>query len=102
MATLIGFQRLTKFQRQQIASMGGRASQAQGVGHSYTPTEAAAAGRLGGKAHTKRHLREIGRRGGFQRAANVRAKRLGTIMLDCQTVDAAAFTGAQSNPETRS
>ena len=90
MATLIGFQRLTKFQRRQIASMGGRASQAQGVGHQYTQAEAAAAGRIGGKAHTKRHLREIGRRGGLQRAANVRARLLSMIMADCQTMDGAA------------
>ena len=80
MATLIGFQRLTKFQRRQIASMGGRASQAQGVGHSYTPAEAAAAGRIGGKSHTHKYMRDIGRRGGFQRAANVRAKRIAVAM----------------------
>jgi general stress protein YciG len=40
--------------RREIARMGGRAVQAQGKGHTFTPEEAAAAGRKGGRASARR------------------------------------------------
>jgi general stress protein YciG len=57
-----GFAALTPERRREIASMGGRTAQANGVSHRWTSETGAAAGRKGGRA-TKRkfdaHLDEI-------------------------------------------
>ncbi len=44
-----GFAVMDPDRLRELAIKGGRASQAQGVGHRWTPEEAAAAGRVGGR-----------------------------------------------------
>jgi uncharacterized protein len=48
-----GFAALTPEQRKAIASSGGKAAQAKGTAHQFTPQEAAAAGRRRSKKATK-------------------------------------------------
>ena len=60
--------------QREIAGKGGRAAHAQGAAHEFTPEEAKAAGRKGGKAHSREHMAEIGREGGQQRGKNARAR----------------------------
>jgi general stress protein YciG len=45
-----GFACMTVEDRRRIASLGGKAAQARGTGHQWTPEEARAAGRVGGRA----------------------------------------------------
>lgn len=54
----------------QIARSAGRKAHQQGSAHEFTPSEAAAAGRLGGQQVSKNreHMREIGKRGGRRRS----------------------------------
>jgi uncharacterized protein len=61
----------------QLASEGGKAAHAAGVGHEFTPEEAAAAGRKGGAVVSKdrEHMAEIGRRGGLKRGENARKRK---------------------------
>lgn len=42
---------MTAENRRRIASLGGKAAQAKGTAHQWTPEEARAAGRTGGRAH---------------------------------------------------
>jgi general stress protein YciG len=67
-----GFGALDPAVRRAIASKGGRAAHAQGRAHEFTSDEAREAGRKGGRAHSREHLAEIGRRG-----AEARARRTG-------------------------
>jgi hypothetical protein len=63
-----GFQNMDKERQREIASRGGKASHAEGGrGHEFTPEEALAAGSRGGKslARDRKHMAEIGRRGGI-------------------------------------
>ena len=69
-----GFGSMPPDQQKKIASSGGKAAHQQGRAHEFTPEEARAAGRKGGKKHSAEHLAEIGRRGGFKRAENARRK----------------------------
>jgi len=45
---LRGFALLEPARLREISSLGGKAAQAKGTGHRYTPEEARAAGRIGG------------------------------------------------------
>jgi general stress protein YciG len=64
-----GFAAMDPVKQREIASKGGRASQATGRGHQFTETEARIAGRLGGAkvSQDRFHMAEIGRRGGAAR-----------------------------------
>jgi len=64
-----GFGSLTAEQRKAISSKGGKAAHKAGTAHKFTPEEAAAAGRKGGRSvsEDKDHMASIGRRGGASR-----------------------------------
>lgn len=47
-----GFASMSKDKQREIASKGGKAAHAQGTAHEWSSSEAAAAGRRGGKAKT--------------------------------------------------
>lgn len=70
-----GFASLTKEQRHEIASKGGKAAHAQGLAHRFTSEEAAEAGRKGGNHHSREHMRELGRKGGKMKQVRMREKR---------------------------
>ena len=61
-----GFAAMTPEQRAEISARGGRAVQAKGTGHRFTPQGAAAAGRKGGHvvSRDRAHMGRIGRSGG--------------------------------------
>ena len=71
-----GFAALTPEKMRELASRGGRAAQARGTAHKFSPTEARAAGRLGGEAVAKdrAYMSELGRRGAIK-SAEVRRNR---------------------------
>ncbi len=62
-----GFAVMPKERQREIASAGGRAAQAKGAAHRFTPEEAKAAGQIGGRSvsENREHMSEIGRRGGL-------------------------------------
>lgn len=74
-----GFASLSEERMREIASLGGRASQAAGGGHRWTAEEAAAAGRKGGAsvAADRDHMARIGRRGGIRRGQQLRNAQAG-------------------------
>lgn len=61
-----GFGSMDPEKQKKIAQMGGRAAHAQGRAHEFTPEEARANGRKGGKivSSDKGHMAKIGRKGG--------------------------------------
>ncbi len=71
-----GFARMDEEKRQQIATMGGKAAQAQGRAHRFTSAEARAAGKKGGTVVSRdaKHMAAIGRAGGLARARRMRAE----------------------------
>jgi uncharacterized protein len=61
-----GFASMDTHRQREIARKGGRAAHEKGKAHEFTPDEARAAGRKGGEkvSVNRRHMAEIGRRGG--------------------------------------
>lgn len=61
-----GFAALSPERRREVASAGGKAAQASGRGHRFTPEEATAAGAKGGATLAARpgYMSELGRKGG--------------------------------------
>src|SRR5687767_15909348 len=61
-----GFASMDSHRQREIARKGGRAAHEKGKAHEFTPDEARAAGRKGGEkvSVNRRHMAEIGRRGG--------------------------------------
>src|SRR5207245_10898300 len=61
-----GFASMDAHRQKEIARKGGRAAHEKGKAHEFTPDEARAAGRKGGEkvSLNRRHMAEIGRRGG--------------------------------------
>lgn len=61
-----GFASMSPEKQREIASKGGKSAHALGTAHEFTPDEAQAAGRKGGKklSQDKAHMAEIGRKGG--------------------------------------
>src|SRR5437763_4663735 len=61
-----GFASMDQHRQKEIARKGGRAAHEKGKAHEFTPDEARAAGRKGGEkvSVNRRHMAEIGRRGG--------------------------------------
>ena len=72
-----GFAGMTAARQREIASMGGKASQALGTAHRYDAAEASAAGRKGGLSVSQRRewMATIGRKGGLARARRAAAQR---------------------------
>lgn len=62
-----GFAAIDPQRHREIASMGGKAAQAAGKAHRFTPAEAREAGRKGGNAAAQNleHMRKIGTAGGL-------------------------------------
>lgn len=67
-----GFATLTPERRREIASSGGKAAQAKGFAHRFTPEEAVSAGRAGGRSVVAskgvNYMRLIGSAGGSKTA----------------------------------
>ena len=61
-----GFAAMAEEQQREIARKGGRAAHQKGTAHQFNSTEAAEAGRKGGKAvsRNREHMAAIGRKGG--------------------------------------
>ena len=61
-----GFASMDAHRQREIARKGGRAAHEKGKAHEFTPDEARAAGRKGGEkvSLNRKHMAEIGRRGG--------------------------------------
>src|SRR3954471_7820813 len=61
-----GFASMDTHRQREIARKGGRAAHEKGKAHEFTSDEARAAGRKGGEkvSMNRRHMAEIGRRGG--------------------------------------
>ena len=61
-----GFASMDTHRQKEIARKGGRAAHEKGKAHEFTPDEARAAGRKGGEkvSLNRKHMAEIGRRGG--------------------------------------
>ena len=61
-----GFASMSSKKQKAIASEGGRAAHEQGTAHEFTSAEARAAGQKGGQrvSRNRRHMAEIGRKGG--------------------------------------
>src|SRR6187401_2613151 len=61
-----GFASMDSHRQREIARKGGRAAHEKGKAHEFTPDEARAAGRKGGEkvSLNRKHMAEIGRRGG--------------------------------------
>ena len=61
-----GFASMDQHRQKEIARKGGRAAHEKGKAHEFTPDEARAAGRKGGEkvSLNRKHMAEIGRRGG--------------------------------------
>ncbi len=73
-----GFAALSLERRREIASQGGKAAHTTGAAHRYTSSEARAAGQVGGRAHSREHLAEIGRLGGKAKAGTRHRKPAGS------------------------
>ena len=71
-----GFAAMDPEARRKIASKGGKAAHAKGQAHEFTSDEARAAGWKGGMAVSsdRGYMAELGRKGGFARARNRRAR----------------------------
>jgi len=69
-----GFASMDEHRQREIARKGGRAAHEKGKAHEFTADEARAAGRKGGEkvSVNRKHMAEIGRRGGRSSAARRR------------------------------
>jgi len=69
-----GFASMDQHRQREIARKGGRAAHEKGKAHEFTADEARAAGRKGGEkvSVNRKHMAEIGRRGGLSSAARRR------------------------------
>ena len=71
-----GFGSWDKAKQQAVARKGGLAAHASGKAHEWTPEAAREAGRIGGEivARDRKHMSEIGRRGGISRGKKQKEK----------------------------
>jgi general stress protein YciG len=67
-----GFATLSPEDLHAICRKGGKAAHEKGTAHSFTSTEARAAGKKGGAKHSKEHMAEIGRKRGKVRGEKAR------------------------------
>ena len=75
-----GFAALSPELQRAIASKGGKAAHAKGTAHQFDPAEAQAAGKKGGKRHSKEHMAEIGRKGGKARGEKARRATVPSVL----------------------
>lgn len=68
-----GFASMSKEKQRELASMGGKAAHAKGVGHEWTSEEARAAGRKGGAASSASKARRAMEQGQGDPDAEARA-----------------------------
>lgn len=94
-----GFASMDAHRQREIARKGGRAAHEKGKAHEFTPDEARAAGRKGGEkvSVNRRHMAEIGRRGG-RSSAQRRRPGSGNGSEDGQQ-DGSSSNGAQARDE---
>jgi general stress protein YciG len=85
--------------QREIARKGGRAAHEKGKAHEFTPDEARAAGRKGGEkvSLNRKHMAEIGRRGG--RSSAQRRRPVGEESSPGQQAGEFDSTMAQSQPQ---
>lgn len=71
-----GFAAMDPAKQRELASRGGKAAQASGHGHQFTPEEARAAGQRGGAvvSRDRQHMAAIGSRGGRNRGKGGQAQ----------------------------
>jgi uncharacterized protein len=69
-----GFASMDEQRQREIASQGGRAAHQRGTAHEFSSEEAREAGRKGGQAvsQDRRHMAEIGSKGGQSRGSKKR------------------------------
>jgi general stress protein YciG len=93
-----GFASMDEQRQREIARKGGRAAHEKGKAHEFTPDEARAAGRKGGEkvSLNRKHMAEIGRRGG--RSSAQRRRPVGGGNAPGQ--DGGPFNGGQNEPTT--
>jgi general stress protein YciG len=95
-----GFASMDTHRQREIARKGGRAAHEKGKAHEFTPDEARAAGRKGGEkvSVNRKHMAEIGRRGGRSSAQRRRPDgQEGNGSQQEATQQAGSEQGAQSN-----
>ena len=94
-----GFGSMDRDLQRQIAQKGGKAAQAQGKVHHFTPEEASAAGKKGWQVSPRSpdHMRKIGKMGG---QASVVARH-GASPRDPRKDDAAESPSKDSSPDER-
>jgi general stress protein YciG len=63
-----GFAAMDENRRREVASLGGRIAHARGRAHRFTSEEARKAGQKGGSqiSRNRKHMAELGRRGGLR------------------------------------
>ena len=86
-----GFASMDMSRQREIARKGGRAAHEKGKAHEFTPDEARAAGRKGGEkvSLNRKHMAEIGRRGG---KSSAQRRRPGSAPESAPGQQAAEFT----------
>jgi general stress protein YciG len=86
-----GFASMDEHRQREIARKGGRAAHEKGKAHEFTPDEARAAGRKGGEkvSVNRKHMAEIGRRGG--RSSAQRRRPSDETELSSQTQQSASM-----------
>src|SRR5438552_16199908 len=91
-----GFASMDTHRQREIARKGGRAAHEKGKAHEFTPDEARAAGRKGGEkvSVNRRHMAEIGRRGG--RSSAQRRRPGGSAAPDMHRVPENRASGGES------
>src|SRR5436190_17872133 len=96
-----GFASMDAHREKEIARKGGRAAHEKGKAHEFTPDEARAAGRKGGEkvSLNRRHMAEIGRRGGRSSAQRRRPSGEGENGNE-NGQGQENYPGQQSAPET--
>jgi general stress protein YciG len=95
-----GFASMDEHRQREIARKGGRAAHEKGKAHEFTADEARAAGRKGGEkvSVNRRHMAEIGRRGGRSSAARRRPGGDGGAGMSTHEPRGADNSGQQYHP----
>lgn len=92
---LKGFAAMTRAKRQELASKGGLKVQASGKAHKWNSAEAQAAGTRGGQetARDKKHMSEIGKKGGRNSAAKKKGNHAGKTQNTASNVVSSSPAG---------
>jgi general stress protein YciG len=97
-----GFASMDAHRQREIARKGGRAAHEKGKAHEFTPDEARAAGRKGGEkvSVNRKHMAEIGRRGGRSSAQRRRPEDGPAASMEDSGEDSGADTGGDAGENT--